>query len=86
MSDHLTSNLVPTLRDWQTTGLTGCALAGAAADEIDRLTADNKALREDAERYRYLCSLSTENWQKFADVMDNEIDAAIDAAIKGART
>lgn len=37
-------------------------------------------VQEDAERYRYLCSLSTENWQKFADVMDNEIDAAIDAA------
>ena len=53
-----------------------------AADEIDRLTADNKALREDAERYRWLkdnhLQTGIDSWIRTG----NDLEEAIDAAIK----
>lgn len=33
---------------------------------------------KDAARYRYLCSLDTEQWRRLAKLPDNEIDAEID--------
>ena len=40
-----------------------------------------EAAQRDAGRYRYLCSLSNADWNRFGRVPDNEVDAAIDAAI-----
>ena len=59
-----------------------------AADEIERLRADNAALRADAERYRWLVENAKHiPWSKQFPGLnaDTGLDAAIDAAIAPAK-
>lgn len=55
----------------------------AMVNEAQRMARERDALRADAERYRFLCSLDTDQWREFGEFPDNEIDAAIDAAREG---
>ena len=55
-------------------------LAEALA-QLSTTQAALEAAQRDAGRYRYLCSLSNADWNRFGRVPDNEVDAAIDAAI-----
>ena len=65
-------------------------LCGQALEDIKAATAERDALREDAERYRWLRSLSrSEMYDKGVDfpwyeAKPENIDAAIDAAMNAA--
>lgn len=63
-------------------GLNRIALCAEAADKIERLTAENEALRADAERYRWL--KHNPQWLGWEhdfrpDEVEREIDAAMEA-------
>jgi hypothetical protein len=51
-------------------------------DELDRLQAENEALREDALRYRWLRIESAQGWNLFGHYTQDALDAAIDDAMK----
>ncbi|EOB7987715.1 TPA: hypothetical protein ACNRRD_001897 [Pseudomonas aeruginosa] len=56
-------------------------------DEIDRLKAENEALRKDAERYRWLRGAShfdTPQHKAFCKTYGDALDCEIDAALEGA--
>ena len=62
-----------------------------AAATLRRLDAENKALRADAERYRWLRhgdldALAKENWGTGEVYEGEQFDAAIDAAMAAAKT
>jgi len=60
-----------------------------AADTLERLTAERDALAKDAERYRWLRTCNNDSHVIYGDtqncelMMEEVLDAAIDAAIKG---
>jgi hypothetical protein len=56
--------------------------AQLAAFELDRLQAENEALRKDAERYRWLRIESAQGWNLFGHYTQDALDAAIDDAMK----
>ena len=85
--------LIERLRGWLVADYieaytTGSTLIREAADEIERLTAENAALRADAERYRWLrsaktgkpvvCTTADSAWNAWLNTV--ELDNAIDAA------
>jgi hypothetical protein len=52
--------------------------------ELATLRTECDALRKDAERYRFLCDSSGREWEAFSPYqLIGQLDAAIDAAIKG---
>ena len=69
----------------------GCGIAGPAAlrlaDAADVLIEENEWLRADAERYRWLrdpANANADEWNLFGPYSSpKEVDAAIDAAMKG---
>lgn len=51
---------------------------------IRELEAENAALRRDAERYQWLKHAPDEReWLKLGNLLPDQLDAAIDAAMKG---
>lgn len=86
----MSADLIKRLRDlsaWR-----GIKLADEAVDAleqqaatIERLTAENDALRADAEQYRWLRDVATsEDWRWLASLSPAETDAAINDARKAA--
>lgn len=59
------------------------AQCSTLADDAVRMVHENAALRADAERYRWLCDASGQDWNRLLGAqMTGTLDAAIDAARK----
>ena len=61
--------------------------ARRSTDELRRLREENEALRADAERYRWLRDMASQDWihhnHNYRSLRGAAFDAAIDAARKG---